>query len=121
MPDTTSSPESTVGSPVAARKPAGSAAVAPPFGDAAEAGTEEKATAAEAETQEKAKPAQPGRPPLPDPDSMTRLHETLPASATQRAIDPAQSGPRPTPGTLPSEPTQATDPGAAKPGTPGID
>ena len=67
--------------------------------------------------QEEAKPAQPSGPPMPNPDSMTRLHETLPESLPKATNEPGG----PTPGTLPEDPTQATDPGAAKPGTPGVD
>ena len=67
------------------------------------------------------------RPPLPDPATMTKLHETLPEALPRASTEPGGSAANggavsaTTPGTLPSDPTQATDPGAAKPGTPGID
>ena len=73
-----------------------------------------------------ARAPQPGNPPMPNPDSITRLHETLPEGLPRPSTEPkglakSQGDLRGTPGTLPDDPTQATDPSAAKPGTPGVD
>lgn len=64
--------------------------------------------------QEEAKPAQ-------HAGSAARTHLRSARAPQPGGPAKSQGDLRGTPGTLPEDPTQATDPGAAKPGTPGVD
>ncbi len=68
------------------------------------------------ETSEVAQPSARARP-APDQATLGKLHETLPEGLPRASNAPGGH----VPGTAPEDPTQATDPSAAKPGTPGVD